>query len=106
MGVEINGIDDLENTLEEMIEDVLDLGQTSEVPFDELFPPQFMSLYTEFNSFDELLEESPWEVNTEADFEAIPDDAFDEYIEANTDFPEWELMVETGFDRYVERKFS
>lgn len=100
MDLEIEGLDDLQEQLEEMA----DLG--GEVPMVEIFTPEFMMMYTDFGSFEAFLEASPWTVESQEDFEAIPEDDFDKYVDEHTEFPSWEVMFETGGDRYFERKFG
>lgn len=100
MDIEIEGLDDLQDQLEQLAE--LEGG----VPMGEIFTPEFMVMYTEFDSFDEFIEESPWSVESREDFEAIPEDEFDEYIREHTDFPSWEVMYQTGGERYFERKLG
>jgi hypothetical protein len=100
MDVEINGLD----SLKEQIEEIADLE--GGVPMVEIFTPEFMKMYTDFESFDELLEASSWTVESQADFEAIPEDEFDTYIDENTEFPSWQVMYETGTNQYLERKLG
>lgn len=107
MNVEIN-----ERELQEAIEKELEketglkIGEQNEIPFDELFTEDFMRLYTEFEAFEQLIEESPWDVESEDDFWDIPDEPFDEYISERTDFPAWKVMGQTALQRYMERKLE
>lgn len=48
MGVEIEGLDELQNELERMAEKALDLEGTNEVPMTEMMTPSFMTRYTDF----------------------------------------------------------
>lgn len=106
MKVEIEGLDDLEDALDDMLGDALDLGETNEIAFTELFPPDFMRLYSEFDNIEDFFETSPWEVESQQDFRDIPEEPFDEYVANHTDFPDWETMQETAFNRYIERKIG
>lgn len=94
----------IENELEKKTG--LRIGEQNEIPFDALFTEEFMRLYTEFVSFEQLLEESPWEVESQDDFWEIPDDPFDEYIDEHTDFPTWEVMSQTAAQRFMQRKLE
>jgi hypothetical protein len=100
MDIEIEGLDALQEQLEQLAD--LEGG----VPMTEIFTPEFMMMYTEFDSFDEMLESSPWSVESQEDFEEIPEDDFDEYVDENTEFPSWEVMYQTGAERYFERKLG
>lgn len=106
MDVEIEGLDELEDALNDMLGDVLELGEKNEFPFIELFPPDFMRLYTEFNDVEEFFDRSPWSVESQQDFEDIPQGPFDDYIDEHTDFPNWEVMQETAANKFLERQLS
>lgn len=107
MGFEIdtdNFARELEKAIEKETE--LRLGQKNEIPFEELFTEQFMQLYTEFDSIWAFLDESPWTVESQEDFKAIPDDEFDDYVNEHTDFPRWKTMYKTAGKKYMERQLS
>lgn len=101
MGFEISGLDELQNILQELADKAKELEGGHEVSFDELFTEQFMSTHTNFSNFNELLDASPFEVNSNEDFEAIPDDEFDKYISQVTKFESWECMLEKASCEYA-----
>jgi hypothetical protein len=107
MGFEIDA-DEFERNLVEALEEETGLrfGEENEIPFTELFPEEFMRLYTEFDSMDAFLNASQWEVETQEDFREIPDEPFDEYVDEHTDFPNWEVMHQTASQRFLERRLS
>lgn len=100
MDIEIEGLDALQEQLEQLAD--LEGG----VPLNEIFTPEFMMMYTNFDSFDEMLESSQWTVENQKDFEAIPESDFDEYVNEHTEFPSWEVMYQTGAEKYFERKLG
>ena len=91
-----NSINNLVNELENKVNSL-----NGEVPFDILFNKNFMKRNTNFNSFDELLEAGNFIVNTQEDFEAIPDDVFDKHIMNCTKFNSWEEMMQEAGEAYV-----
>lgn len=100
MSVEITGLDelgDLRNRLDSV---------GGEVPMTDLFPPDFMQSYTEFDTFEEFLDESRWKVETQADFEGIPSDEFDTYVAKRTGFDSWETMLSAAGREYVMRQMN
>lgn len=103
MSIHVEGFEDLETELDQL-RDRLEKTD-GEVPISELFTDSFMRTYTEFETREELFEESPWEFETQEDFESIPGDEFDEYIDAHTDFDSWDGMVKAGFREYMLREF-
>ncbi|MFC5133482.1 MULTISPECIES: hypothetical protein [Haloferacaceae] len=100
--------DEFKKNLEKALEEQsgLRMNEQNEIPFEQLFTEEFMQLYTEFDSFEALLEASQWDVKDEDDFEAIPEDAFDTYVDEHTDFPSWEVMSQTAAQRFLERQFN
>lgn len=106
MSFEIDGLDELQDQLEGMKNAAEELDGENEIPFDELFTRSFMEPRTDFETFDELLEESMWEVNSEEDFLAIPDDEFDEYIAEHTIFDDWESMYTKATEKWVAKQLG
>lgn len=100
--------DEFQESVEKALEEQsgLRMNEQNEIPFEQLFTEEFMQLYTEFVSFEVLLEASPWKVDDEEDFEAIPEDEFDTYVDEHTDFPSWEVMYQTAAQRFLERQFN
>ena len=50
----------------------------------ELFTSKFMQQYTQFESIEELLSSGGFEVNSEEDYEAIPDEDIDAHVVKTT----------------------
>jgi len=88
---------ELEKTAEEI---------SGEKSFEELFTPNFMNRFTNFSNFEELLTAGNFVVNSQEDFENIPDDEFDEHIRATTKFDSWEEMMNKAGEIYVEQAFK
>lgn len=104
MTVEIKGLDGLESELSNLQNRIESLG--GEVPMQELFTDEFMENYTEFGTFEEFLEESRWNVETQEDFERIPEDEFDGYVDEKTGFDSWEMMLSVAGREYVMRQIN
>jgi len=84
--------EDLADEFEEKAERAEQLDGENEVPFDELFDRQFMQEHTDSSSIDGFLDQSGWEVESQEDFEQIPEDEFDVYVRQHTEFDSWEEM--------------
>ena len=102
----ITGLDQMEKRLKQMKKAAKELNGTTRVPFNELFPASFMKKYTSFSSMDELLDASGFKVESQEDFEAIPDTEFDKHISANTKFKCWEDMLHEATSQYVSKKLG
>ena len=64
----------------------------NDVSFTDLFNKSFMTKFSKFSSFEELLEASNFVVNSPEDFKAIPKDKFNSHVKAFTKFSTWEEM--------------
>lgn len=106
MGFNTSGFDELGQELESLANRAEELDGRNEVSLSELLPQSFMLRFTEFSSIEEFFEESPWEIETEEDFEAIHEDDLDGYVEANTKFEDWETMQEEAMERWVADKLE
>ncbi|WP_246029136.1 hypothetical protein [Paenibacillus humicus] len=99
-------MDEFQKALAEMQRQAKELEGRREVTFEELFPPSFMIEHTNFSSFEELLEAGGFEVNSAEDFEAIPDDVFDQHIGKHTQFDSWENMQDSAVQEYAAKKLG
>ena len=80
------------------------LHGTHEIPLAELFPPGFLTRYTQFTSLDQMFQASGYEVRSRDDFERIPDNRWDEFIVANTRFSSWEKMLGKAMEQWMARQ--
>lgn len=102
----ITGLDKLEKQLKQMEKGAKELSKTKHVSFGELFPASFMRKYTSFSSMDELLDVGGFKVESQEDFEAIPDAEFDKHIAASTRFNSWEDMLGEATSQYAAKKLG
>jgi len=75
----------------------------SMVSFKDLFTPAFMSSYTDFANFSELLVVGKFNVNSLEEFMALLDKEFDVFINEKTKFQNWEEMQSTAVADYLEK---
>ncbi|WP_407312081.1 hypothetical protein [Desulfosporosinus sp. SB140] len=68
---------------------------TSEEPIylNDLFTSEFMQIYTKFDSIEKLLSSGGFEVNSEEDYDAIPDKEIDAFVLKTTNFQSWKEMI-------------
>ena len=104
--IKIKGLDKLEKQLKQMEKGVKELSRTKQVSFGELFSGSFMRKYTSFSSMDELLNAGGFNVESQEDFEAIPDAEFDKHIAATTKFKCWEDMLSEATTQYAAKKLG
>lgn len=98
-----SGFDDLQRQLENMARRAESLHGEHEVPFSELFTESFMQKCSSFSSLDDLLRAGNFIVESNEDFDSIPEDALDAHISSVTCFRTWEEMLEAASSEYVSR---
>lgn len=101
-----NGFDELNNELNKMAKAAKDLEQNSSVPFDEIFTKKFMCEHTNFDSFDAFLTAGGFSVQTNEEFEAIPDSEMNSHVSSSTNFSDWEDMLSTAAAEYTASKLG
>jgi hypothetical protein len=89
-----------------MADNAEQLQGENEVAFAELFTEQFMRQHTDVSSFEQYLENSQWDVESQSEFEAIPEDEFDEYVSNHSAFDSWEEMLETAGTEWAVRQIG
>jgi len=99
-------IDDTIDGIEELQANIEDIDGENQVSVTELFPPKFMSKHTESGDFEEFVEDSPWAVESEEDFEAIPEDEWDDYVRESTTFDGWEEMQKSASGEWAKRQLG
>lgn len=104
--IKIKGLDKLEKQLKQMEKGAKELSRTKQVSFGELFTASFMRKYTPFSSLDELLQAGGFKVESQEDFETIPDAKLDKHIAATTRFKSWEDMLSEATTQYAAKKLG
>lgn len=104
MSVEIEGFDEFEGELGDLVDRLERIG--GELPMTDLYPPVFMRTYTEFGCFRAFMDASPWLIESAEDFDSIPSIAFDRYVSEHTDFASWDAMLRVAGREYVLRQIA
>lgn len=103
--IEFDGFDKLSKKLNELKESAESI-QGTQVPLGELLTPGFLAKHTRFLSEDEMFEASGFNVETAEDFEKIPDDEWNNFIEQNTPFATWSDMLSAAAAEWTRKKLS
>lgn len=93
----LNNFDAKSNILDKAAENL-----ESSISFTELFTSEFMKLYTQYDSIEELLSSGGFEVNSEEDYEAIPDEDIDAHVSKTTNFSSWREMLTEAVEAYTD----
>ena len=100
MKIKMTGFDKMHRNLDRLARNAKALHGRHEVSFEELFGPRFMQANTKYESFEALLEASPFKVETKEDFAAIP--KWDDFIREATRFGSWEEMMQAAAAEYAK----
>lgn len=82
----------------------LPTGENVEVGFDELFPVSFMRRYTRYRSFEKFLAGGRFAIESQADFEALDEEAMDAHVRRTTSFKSWAEMLDHATDLHARRR--
>jgi hypothetical protein len=80
------------------------LGETKQVLLLDLLNPAFISKHTKSPDFLSFCDSAGYKVETADDLKAIPDEPWDEFIAANSDFANWREMQEKAFSAWTAAK--
>jgi hypothetical protein len=100
----ITGLDEFKKKLNNLNSDIDKLSGEHAISFNELFSVSFMRKHTQFSSIDEMVNKSPFRVESEEDFERIPDAEWDTYVKAKTSFDSWQEMQSKAAQEYFGKK--
>lgn len=106
MGIKTTGLQELQDELKRMSDKVEELEEGVNVPLDELLTPTFMSSYTDLQSADELLNKSPFTIDTPEDFAAVPDAEWDDYISSVSVFQDWDSMLGKAMEEWTVKQLG
>jgi hypothetical protein len=102
----INGLDQAIKKLNDLEERARALDGKHRVSMYELLTPSFMSRNTIFPSFEAMLEASGFNVESQEDFEKIPDEDWDRYVASSTSFLNWQAMLEEAGTEWAKTKLG
>ncbi|AVK86024.1 hypothetical protein C3943_22260 [Lysinibacillus sp. B2A1] len=102
----MKGFDKLQKELNTMERKAKELEKGVSVSLDELFNPLFMHEHTFFDSFEEFLSDGNFVVETQEDFEAIPEQDLDAHVASKTKFKNWAEMSEQAAGEYAMKQLG
>lgn len=101
MNVESDGPGKMSRQLRELARSVEKLEQENKVPLRELLDSRFVNEYTDFESFDEMVARSGWEIDSHEDLEAIPERELDIFVRKHSVFSSCEEMIQIAGKEWV-----
>ena len=106
MSIKVTGLDKFGKQLEYLGNKVQSLSGQQSVTLNELLTPDFLATCSTFSSAGEMFERSGFKVESQEDFAAIPDDAWDDFICANTRYFNWREMLQVASAAWAKRNLE
>ena len=88
--------------LDQLIKNAKELDGKHQVKMVDVLSPGFVSIHSKYEDLESLFAASGFKINGPDDFAAIPDDEWDDFIAANTDFDNWLEMQKAGHLHYLK----
>jgi len=106
MTLRIDGLEQLQKQIDELTKKAEELDGSHSVPIAELLTPDFLADCSVFASVDEMFEASGFKVESPEDFEAIPDEEWEWFIQQNTSYTSWSEMTEAAGVIWAKNKMG
>jgi len=80
--------------------------EDEEIAIDDVFDREFVAERTDFESFDELVAESPSEAGSAEELETVPHSEWEAFVAEQTDFETEEAFVLAARDHWVAKRLE
>ena len=104
LDIKITGLDEFERLLKQLERNARSIGGKRLVDLSDLLNPEFLGRHTKFTSLEQLFEESPFQIETQEDFDALDERELDSFIRASTRFRSWQDILDEGANEWAEKK--
>ena len=102
----IKGLDQFSKKLDQLAKNAKELDGTHSVSLTDVLTPAFVSQHTRFADADQLFEASGFNANSQADFEAIPEDKLDVFISSESSFGSWKDLLSAAGAAWAKSKLG
>lgn len=102
----IKGLDELSKKLDKLAKNAEELDGTHNVSLTDVLTSGFISEHTRFANLDELFEAGGFKFNTQEEFEAIPEDELDRFIQSESSFDSWQDMLGAAGQTWAAKKLG
>jgi len=106
MTFKIEGLDELQRRLEEMSNKAKEIEGEHSVPVTDLLTPEFLSDCSAFSTVEELFEASGFNIKSQEDVEAIPENQWEWFIQQNTSYTSWSEMLQAAGAIWARNKMG
>lgn len=102
----MEGLDELQKKLDEIEKKAEAIDGKQSVPLSEILTDTFVSQHTSFSSAHEMFKASGFKVETQEDFAAIPDAAWDNFIRSISGFGDWQSMLGAAGQEWAKQQLG
>ena len=106
IGIDFNGVDELIEDLNSAVDKVDELSEIDEIPLEELFTVEFMNAHSDFGNFFEMLSSFGYDINSQEDFDSIPEEELNMKISESTDFESFQDMLDEASSDYIQKHLN
>lgn len=106
MGFKITGMDALQKRLKDLERRAKESDGEHEVRFDELFSGEFMRKKTKFDSINDFFDATGFKIDTQQDFDDLPEDELDIKVRELTSFQSWKDFSSEAAAHYASKKLG
>ena len=96
----------MENPFGDFFDRASELEGENEVKLHELYPPSFMARHTDFEDIDAFFEASPYDIETQEDYDALEWSDLDAHTAATTSFDTHHEMGERAGEEWLKRQLN
>lgn len=97
---------DFEKKLDELSKNADNISGTNKYSFEEIFTNQFMSKNTNSSTIEGFFNESPFEIDSQKDFDELPETELDKYVSEKTIFSSWSDMLGSASEKFLAKKLG
>lgn len=76
------------------------------VPMSELLTPEFVSRNTRFANADEMIRASGLRIESAGDFDALPNDEWNDFIRSESHYTSWKAMTRVASGEWMWRRLG
>lgn len=81
-------------------------GSEQHVDFSVLFNKSFMQKNTGFSSIQEMFKNSGFSIESQSDFDSIPEAEWNSFVQSNTKFKSWEKMLHEAVAAHTAKQLG
>lgn len=106
MSFKITGLDSLQKRLKDMERKARELDGTHEVRFADLFSSEFMRKHTQYETINDFFDATGFKLDSQQDFEDLPEDELDARVRELTDFQSWKDFSGKAAAHYASKQLG